>query len=130
ALMESGRSAEACPRFEESDRLEPGLGTRFHLAACYEAVGKSASAHALFLEVAAEAKQRDQEEREGVARQRAEALERRLSRLTIEVPFASSPELRVERDGLPIGTAQWGLAVPVDPGRHRVSASAPGREPW
>ena len=129
-LMQSGRPSEACPRFEESDRLEPGLGTRFHLAACYEATGKLASAHTLFLEVAAEAKQRGQEERERVARQKAEALEPRLSRLTVDVPFASSPELRIERDGTPIGTAQWGLAVPVDPGRHRVSASAPGRTPW
>jgi len=129
-LMQSGRPSEACPRFEESDRLEPGLGTRFHLAGCYEALGKLASAHALFLEVAAEAKQRGQDERERVARQKAEALEPRLSRLTVDVPFASSPDLRVERDGTPIGTAQWGLAVPVDPGRHRVSASAPGRAPW
>lgn len=129
-LMQSGRPSEACPRFEESDRLEPGLGTRFHLAGCYEALGKLASAHALFLEVAAEAKQRGQDERERVARQKAEALEPRLSRLTVDVPFASSPELRVERDGTPIGSAQWGLGVPVDPGRHRVSASAPGRAPW
>jgi hypothetical protein len=129
-LMQSGRPSEACPRFEESNRLEPGLGTRFHLAGCYEALGKLASAHALFLEVAAEAKQRGQDERERVARQKAEALEPRLSRLTVDVPFASSPELRIERDGTPIGSAQWGLAVPVDPGRHRVSASAPGRAPW
>jgi hypothetical protein len=129
-LMQSGRPSEACPRFEESDRLEPGLGTRFHLAACYEAVGKLASAHALFLEVAAEAKQRGQDERERLARQRAAALEPRLSRLTVDVPFASSPELHIERDGTQIGKAQWGLAVPVDPGRHRVSASAPGSTSW
>jgi len=129
-LMQSGRPSEACPRFEESDRLEPGLGTRFHLAACYEALGKLASAHALFLEVAAEAKQRGQEERERLARERVEVLEPKLSRLTIDVPFASSPELRIERDGTLIGNPQWGVAVPVDPGRHRVSASAPGRAPW
>ena len=129
-LMQSGRPAEACPRFEESDRLEPGLGTRFHLATCYEALGKLASAHALFLEVAAEAKQRGQDERERLARQKVEAIEPRLSRLTVDVPFASSPELRIERDGTPIGTAQWGLAIPVDPGHHRVSASAPGRASW
>lgn len=129
-LMQNGLPSEACPRFEESNRLEPGLGTRFHLATCYEALGKLASAHALFLEVAAEAKQRGQDERERVARQKAQALEPRLSRLTVEVPFSSSPELRIERDGTPIGSAQWGLAVPVDPGRHRVSASAPGRSPW
>lgn len=129
-LMQNGHAREACPRFEESDRLEPGLGTRFHLAACYEALGKLASAHALFLDVAAEAKSRAQGERERLARQRAESIEPRLSRLTIEVPFASASELRIERDGEAIGPAQLGLAVPVDPGRHRVSASAPGRTSW
>jgi hypothetical protein len=129
-LMEAGRHAEACPRFEESERLEPGLGTRFHLATCYEAVGRLASAHALYLEVAAEAATRKQEARERVARQRAGEVEPKLSRLTIEVPYASSPALRVERDGALVGPAQWGLAVPVDPGKHRINAAAPGRVSW
>jgi hypothetical protein len=128
-LMEQGRASDACPRFEESERLEPGLGTRFHLATCYEALGRLASAHALFLEVAAEAAQRKQAERERVARERARAVEPRLARLTIEVPFVL-PALRIERDGEVVGSAQWGLPVPVDPGVHRVNASAPGREAW
>lgn len=129
-LMEKGKPAEACPLFERSEKLEPGLGTRFHLANCYEAVGKLASAHALFLEVAAEAEGRDQAERERLARARARAVEPRLPRLAIEVPYASSPALRVERDGALVGSAQWGLAVPVDAGVHRVRASAPGRLAW
>jgi hypothetical protein len=129
-LMEQGRAADACPRFEESERLEPGLGTRFHLAACYEALGKLASAHALFLSVAAEAASRSQPAREKVARERAQAVEPRLARLTIEVPFSPSPALRITRDGAAVGTAQWGLPVPVDPGVHHVDASAPGYESW
>jgi hypothetical protein len=129
-LMEQGRSADACPRFEESDRLEPALGTRFHLANCYEELGKLASAHALYLQVASEAATRNQAARERVARERAQAVEPRLARLTIEVPFSPSPALRVERDGTLVGAAQWGLPVPVDPGVHHLNASAPGREPW
>ncbi len=129
-LMDQGRSADACPRFEESNRLEPALGTRFHLANCYEDLGKLASAHALYLEVASEAANRDQAARERVARERARAVEPRLARLSIEVPFSPSPALRVERDGTLVGAAQWGLPVPVDPGVHRINASAPGREPW
>ncbi len=129
-LMEKGRPGDACPRFEQSEKLEPGLGTRFHLANCYEVVGKLASAHSMFLEVAAEAEARGQAERERLARARASAVEPRLARLTIDVPFASSPALRIERDGTLIGSAQWGLAVPVDTGVHRVRASAPGRTAW
>ena len=37
-LMARDRAEEACPRFEESQRLDSGLGTQFHLATCYEAV--------------------------------------------------------------------------------------------
>jgi hypothetical protein len=129
-LMEQRRAAEACPRFEESERLEPGLGTRFHLATCYEALGKLASAHTLFLSVAAEAAGRNQPAREKVARERAEALEPRLARLSIDVPFSPSPSLRIERDGADVGAAQWGLPVPVDPGVHHVDASAPGYDAW
>lgn len=129
-LMERGRPSDACPRFEESERLEPGLGTRFHLASCYEQLGKLASAHALFLEVASEAGTRGQSDRERLARARARAVEPRLSRLTIEVQYAPSSALRIERDGDVIGSAQWGLPVPVDPGVHRISASAPGRVAW
>lgn len=38
--------------------------------------------------------------------------------------------VEVKRDGLAIGSALWGTAVPVDPGRHMVRASAPGKETW
>lgn len=130
ALMKQGRAREACSCFEESERLEPGLGTRFHLAACYEELGKLATAYALFLEVAAVAEQRGQAEREKVARERARGVEPRLARLVIEVPFASSAALRIERDGALVGSAQWGVPLPIDPGVHRVGASAPGRQSW
>jgi hypothetical protein len=128
--MAKGKATEACPRFEESQRLDSGLGTQYHLADCYEAVGKLASAHTLFLEVAAQAHVLGQKRREQVARERAEAVEPRLAKLTIEVPDSQAPGLLVERDGIPVGRAQWGLPVPVDAGLHRVQASAPGSVPW
>lgn len=128
-LMERGRAKEACPRFEESQRLDSGLGTQYHLATCYEAVERLASAHTLFLEVAAQARIRGQARREELARERALALTARLTKLTIEVPHAQT-ELIVERDGSAVGRAQWGLPVPVDPGVHRVRASAAGLSTW
>src|SRR6185369_5679854 len=55
-LIKAGKFAEACPKLEESQRLDPAMGTQFFLAGCYEKTGRPTSAWSLFLEVAAAAK--------------------------------------------------------------------------
>jgi hypothetical protein len=130
ALMKKGQPGEACPKFQESQHLDPGLGTQFNLANCLEQLGKLASAHALFTEVADAARASGQVEREQVARARADEVEPRLTKLAILVPAGSSGELKVVRDGVPVAQAEWGSAVPVDPGIHRVRASGPDLEQW
>lgn len=128
-LAAQKKYAEACPKFEESQRLDPGIGTQFNLADCWENVGRHASAWALFLDVAAAAKASGQRDRERVARQRAEKLAPRLSRLTVTVK-ADHPDLEITRDGVALGKATWDAPVPIDPGEHRIEARAPGRKPW
>jgi hypothetical protein len=60
-----------------------------------------------------------------------EALKDKLSRLVIVVPKEHRvPGLTVERGSLAIGEAQWGVAMPVDPGSHIIKVGAPGKEPW
>jgi hypothetical protein len=127
-LAADGDYAAACPKFEESFRLDPGIGTGFNLADCWEHIGRTASAWGRFLGVAAAAKALGQGEREQVARERAAALEPKLSRLTVLVP-SPAPDMVVKRDAVPLGPASWGVAVPVDPGPHVVQATAPGRIP-
>ncbi|WP_441285879.1 hypothetical protein ACSRUE_25600 [Sorangium sp. KYC3313] len=129
-LMAQGKYADACPKLEESQRLDPGIGTQFNLAACYEQLGRTASAWSMFLDVAGASRAAGQLEREKVARQRAAALEPRLIRLTITAPADSPADLQVKRDGALVGRAQWGTPVPVDPGKHTVEASAAGRAPF
>src|SRR5262245_20973343 len=49
-LLDEGKFNEACPKFQESLRLKPGIGTRFNLADCWEKSGRTASAWGEFLE--------------------------------------------------------------------------------
>jgi hypothetical protein len=125
-LMKAGNYVAACPKLEASQKLDPGTGTQFHLADCYEHVGRTASAWALFLEVAARARERQRAEQEQIARSRAGVLEPKLSTLTIVVPEASRIDgLVVKRDGTDVESALFGTAINVDPGRHAISAEAP-----
>ncbi|WP_437585719.1 hypothetical protein [Sorangium sp. So ce1000] len=131
ALMAAGKHAEACPKFAESHAIDPGIGTLFNLSDCYERTGKIATAWIGFRDVAAASLSAGQMERERVARARAAALEPRLSRLQIVVPpEAAIAGLGLTRDGVAVGRALWGTAVPLDPGEHRIAAAAPGHEPW
>jgi hypothetical protein len=131
-LMSEGRTAEACPKFEAAQRLDPGMATQFRLAECYDKTGRLASAWANYVEVADAAKAAKSKDREAFARKRAAALEPRLSRLTIVVPQALSTleGLEIKRDRTVVHKALWGTAVPVDPGEHVVVATAPGKKPW
>jgi hypothetical protein len=128
-LMEAERFEEACPKFEESLRLDHGMGTQFNLAHCWEKVGRTASAWALFLDVAAAARAGNQLQRETAARERAKALEAKLSRLRIAV-LDPAPNTKVMRDDQEVGRAAWGTAMPIDPGDHVIRVTAPGKQEW
>jgi serine/threonine-protein kinase len=126
--MSKGDFAKACGMFEESYRLVPGVGTRFNLADCYERIGRTATAWAEFRDAAAASKLAGQKERANAARERADRLEGKLCRVTIQA--GSQSGLTVTRDGDVVGSGQWGVAVPIDPGSHVLEAKAPGMKPW
>lgn len=130
ASMEKGDYEAACPKFEESMRLDPAVGTQLNLADCYERVGKVGSAWAGFLDAASMAKSSRQPEREKLARARAKALEPRLPKLLIDADASAEPGMELLRDGIGIGSASWNTAIVVDPGSHDVVASAPGKMSW
>lgn len=128
-LASKGDYRAACPKFEQSLALEVGLGTQFNLADCWEHIGRNASAQRLFLGAAASAKAVGQTDREQVLRDRAAALEPRISKLVIEVA-STDPKLTVKMDELPLETEQYGRAVAVDPGSYSISAKSPGKKTW
>jgi serine/threonine-protein kinase len=131
ALLKEGKYQEACERLEQSQAIERGIGTMLYLAECYEKIGRTASAWALFREAASSAQAAGQSERAEAGRRRAEKLEKGLSRLTVQVaPGNRVPGLTVQDNGSALLAGVWGVALPVDPGVHRIAASAPGYTPW
>jgi serine/threonine-protein kinase len=126
-LMDAGKFAEACPKLEESQRLDPASGTLLNLARCYEKSGRTASAWSTYLDAAAAAKAGGNAEREQAARAKAKELAPAVSRLVIDVPESVRLDgLEITRDGAEIGAAQWGAPIPLDDGAHEVRARAPG----
>src|SRR5215813_2007004 len=73
-LTKQNKWAEACPLFEESQKLAPTNNTLYYLADCQQHVGKTASAWANFTAVADKAKAAGEAAKEGFARKRADAL--------------------------------------------------------
>jgi hypothetical protein len=133
-LMAEGKPLEACPKFAESQRLDPGVGTLLNLAACYETTGQLASAWSKFLEAESAARNENNADAANVAHTRAGALAPKLSKIVVSVAGAGTaaevPGLEVRRDDVIVGRAQWGVSIPVDPGMHRIRASAPNYEAW
>src|SRR5262249_13171001 len=66
-LMKQNSFADACPKLEESERIDPAVGTLLYLGECYERVGKTASAWATFREAASLASTSNQADRARVA---------------------------------------------------------------
>jgi hypothetical protein len=129
ALMDAGRPAEACPKLAESQRLDPQLGTLLNLAVCHEQLGLTATAWSEFNAVAAQATQRNEDDRATYAREHAAALEQQLSYLSLRVA-ERTPGLTVKLDQRTIGPAAWSNPLPVDPGAHLLEASLPGKRTW
>jgi hypothetical protein len=132
ALFRAGRAAAdkgdfsaACPKFEESNRLDPALGTVFNLADCDEHIGKIATAWQLFKEVAQRLPSGD--DRIGIANARAAALEPRMPKLVLKVKTALPSGTTVLRDGVELGNASFDLPIPIDPGDHVILVKSPGR---
>ena len=130
SLAEAGKFTDACPLFEESQRLDPGAGTQLNLALCYEGEQRLAKAYGLFNEALSAAIRDGRNERRSIAEEHLATLGPRLSMLTIAVPEeARVAELILWLDGEKISSASSGVPIAVDGGSHKVEATARQHHP-
>jgi serine/threonine-protein kinase len=130
-LMAAGKYAQACPKFVDSQKLDPGVGTMLNLAVCYEKNGQSASAWSQYRDAAAAARDLGQKDREKTARAGAARLEHKVFKVVIGVsPQPNGKEIVLQLDGTAVPQGLWGLPVPIDPGPHRLEATSRNKRPW
>ena len=126
-LRDAGDYEDACPKFAETAQLEPGVGVTLYLADCYQHTGRSANAWAEFRKAERLARDRN-DKRADVAKARADALEAKLTRVTIAVTeLAKHPGLEIAVDGTRILPDHYNSALPTDPGDHSVQIDEPGQ---
>ena len=111
-------------------QLDRAIGTLLNMAACHEKEGKTASAWNEYAEAVATASKSGQSERASYARKKVKALESRLVFVTMSPPADVVPGLEIKLNGKVLPQAAWGTELPIDPGDHRVEASAPNKVAW
>jgi hypothetical protein len=130
-LAAAGKFAEACPKFAESYRLDPGTGTLLNLASCHESLGKIATAWLEYNEALVQSRRDRMQRRIDYAEEHIAALEPKLSRLTITLASeADRPGLELRIDGVLVGVEALGAATPLDPGTHTIAVRATDKKPW
>lgn len=125
-LMQAGRLAEAKDKLENSVRCDPTPEALIELGSCQEALVLTATAWGTFHRAEERARElRDLPRAEQAAR-RAAALEPRIPKLKVTLK-PGDPTPRVYLDTrYELRQSSWGVPLPLDPGRHVVTAEAPG----
>jgi hypothetical protein len=130
AAEDASRWREAAEKFRQAAAIKDTPGIRFHLARCEEESGALVEA-LLDYDRARElidggAKAVDVERLLPEAHERVRAKVAHVTlRLTDGMQHAS-----VSVDGKAVSDSVLGLPLPINPGRHRVQATAPGRAPF
>ena len=125
-LMAEKRYADACQAFEESFKLDPGIGAELNTARCYEEWGKLARAYHAYAK--AEDMARDAKDpREPKIHELVVGIDKQVPRLTIQVPAGvAADSVHVTIDGAPVDSKDLGKPQLVDPGPRLVEYQSGG----
>jgi hypothetical protein len=131
ALARPRDLAKACEILAKSYALRQRGDTLLNLAECHRRQGKTATAWREFDEAIRFAVSVEFREAIDAAVTRRDELALALSELYVEVDTKSLPaDLNVVLDGKKLPPQQWNERLFVDPGKHVVTATAPGYEPF
>jgi hypothetical protein len=120
------RWSDALDKLHAVAQVKLTAGIRYHLALCEQHIGQLARALSDYRAAEEHARIENAKDVLRLVGQRLAELEPRVPRLTIHV-VPALPEASVRLDGESIARPLAGIAILVDPGVHRVEATAPGR---
>jgi tetratricopeptide (TPR) repeat protein len=112
-LMADKRYADACAAFEESNKLDPGIGAQLNIAKCYEEWGKLGRAFTTY-QAAEKAARAAGDKRADDIKGLITELDSQVPRLTVKLPKDAPKGFQVTMDRRPITVL--GEAFVVDPG--------------
>jgi hypothetical protein len=127
SLKQAGKCAEAIPHFLASYRAEPTPKALLNLADCEEQTDQLLAASGHAEEGRDLARQQNDKVLVDVAAAQLTAIDQKLPRLTIDLAPGAPIGSAVTCDGSAVRAASIGVAVPLDPGPHRLVVMAPGR---
>ncbi|HEY5961896.1 MAG TPA: hypothetical protein VIV60_35295 [Polyangiaceae bacterium] len=123
--LSHGDYEAACMHLRESNELDPAPGTELNLGECETRRGRLVTAWALFARVERELSANDL--RLPIARQKREALELRLGRLSIHFTGANASESHVRVQSQRFELRELRDAILLEPGNVEVTVMEPGK---
>jgi hypothetical protein len=127
-LEQAGNWSDAIQQFREVGQVRMTPQVRFHIAFCEEGLGRLVTALGGYELALAEADAVGADFRAEVEASIGK-LRERIPKLFIERGENAEAAL-VQLDGVDLGASSVGVEVPLDPGPHTVTASAPGYKPF
>ncbi|HET9953965.1 MAG TPA: hypothetical protein VFQ61_05660 [Polyangiaceae bacterium] len=119
-LKQQGQCEAAILHFEESARLDPQPKAFLNLADCEEKLGRLVAAQTHLVEARDLASSPAAAPLRNIAEERLRTLEARLPKLALRLASNAPEATRVWRDDVELGAVSLNVALPLDPGAHRV----------
>ena len=123
-LAAAGACDRALPLFQESQRLDPAIGTQYAIAECDDKLGREVRAFRAYVAIERRAHEAGKPKLERLAHDRVAALSPRVPRLRVVLAAADAGAV-ITVDG---EAAKAGEPVVVEPGPHEVRVLAGGRK--